>query len=377
MFDAISNNSMQVDQSYHKIRCGLGAVGRKLAAGEDVMVVYFGGSITWGGQASDIDQSSYRARSTQWLQKQYPQANITSINAGIGGTGSDLGVFRCAADVLVHQPDWVVVEFAVNDESMDDEKSMETFEGILRQLLAAKKRPDICIVYTIAKDHLERWHAGKLSPRAGTQERLAEFYNLPSVRMARGIADKVCTGQSTWDEQMSDHVHPLDAGHTTYTEILSTALEAMLKQEPATDKILPTPQVSDRYVTATMQDLPHDVQGWTWIDLENKGGWECFNGLLMAEKPGIELTVKFTGKLVGLYYQLGPETGNLYYRIDDGPEQLLKLFDQYAPHCTRPQYRVLDDKLAGGEHTLYLRVAESKDENSKGTWTRLAYLMVG
>ncbi len=368
---------MSFDQTYCNVRRGLGAVGQKLSSGEDVTMVFFGGSITWGGQASDIDQCSYRALTTQWLNEQYPKSKITSVNAGIGGTGSNLGVFRCASDVLVHQPDLVFVEFAVNDAGMADDKSMETFEGILRQLLSATKLPDICIVYTIAKDHLELWHAGQLSPRAATQERLAEYYNLSSVRMARGIAQKVCSGKSTWEEQMSDNVHPLDAGHATYTQILSASLKPMFNQQPVVGHALPCPMVSDRYVTSTMQDLPHDVEGWTWIDLENKGGWECFNGLLMAEKPGTQITLNFTGKLVGLYFQLGPDTGNLYYRIDDGPEQLLEPFDKYAPTCTRPQYRVLDDELTDGKHTIYLRIAESKDDQSKGTWTRLAHLMVG
>ena len=107
-------------KTYFRPRGGLGKVGHKLAQGQDVTVVFFGGSITWGGNASDIDQGSYRARTTQWLKQQYPQSNITSINAGIGGTGSDLGAFRCKPDVLAHKPDLVFVEFAVNDGGMED-----------------------------------------------------------------------------------------------------------------------------------------------------------------------------------------------------------------------------------------------------------------
>jgi hypothetical protein len=123
--------------------------------------------------------------------------------------------------------------------------------------------------------------------------------------------------------------------------------------------------------------LPKDVPGWTWIELENKGGWECFNGLLVAEKPGTELTLTFSGKLVGLYYQLGPETGNLHYSIDNGVEKLLEPFDKWAPTCTRPQYRILNDELTIGQHTITLRISESSDPQSKGTWARLAHLMIG
>lgn len=84
----IVSNSTEIlwqEETHYLIRCGIGAVGRMLTAGEDVTVVLFGGSITWGGHASDIDMTSYSAHTTQWLRQQYPTSYITSINAGIGG----------------------------------------------------------------------------------------------------------------------------------------------------------------------------------------------------------------------------------------------------------------------------------------------------
>ncbi|MBL4700421.1 MAG: SGNH/GDSL hydrolase family protein [Phycisphaeraceae bacterium] len=369
--------------TYFRPRYGLGKVGHKLAQGQDVTTVFFGGSITQGASASDSNKNSYRARTTQWLKEQYPQSNITSINAGIGGTGSDLGVFRCKTDVMNHQPDLVFIEFAVNDGGLEDKQSIETFEGILRQLLQGPDTPDVCIIYTLRESDVDTWHAGKLSPRAQTQEQLASHYNLPSVSLAKGIADAIHTKQATFQLLMNDHVHPLDAGHELYAKVLTGALESMFTQTQPTLTDLPTPLSSDHYALATMQQLPHTAQGWTWIDLENKGGWECFDGLLTSNTPRIPgtpaatLALPFHGKLVGLHYQLGPETGNLHYQIDDGPQQLLEPFDSHAVKCIRPQYRILDDQLEHGEHTLHLRIAESKDERSKGTWTRLAHLLIG
>jgi hypothetical protein len=268
------------------------------------------------------------------------------------------------------------VEFAVNDGGMDDEQSMKTFEAILRQLRTCESRPDICIVYTIAKDHLELWHQGELSPRAATQEKLAAHYNLPSVRMAKAIADQVCMQKQTWEQVMNDNVHPLDDGHALYASVLIAAMQNMFDAQ-VNIFTLPSVMTSDQYQNAHMQALPKQADGWQWIDLEYKGGWECFNGLLMAEKPGTTLSLTFNGPLIGLYYQLGPETGNLHYQIDDGSEQLLEPFDKYAVDCTRPQYRILSDELEDAPHTLKLRVADTKDEHAKGTWARLAYLMVG
>lgn len=357
-------------------RSGLGRVRQKLESGKDVTIVFLGGSITSGAQASNMNVTSYRARTTQWIRDRYPKTNLTSINAGIGGTGSDLGVFRCQSDVLSHKPDLVFVEFAVNDGKMNDRQSMECFEGLLRQLYGQANRPDICILYTLDRAHLPLWHAHKLSPRAATQERLAEHYALPSVRLAQGIADRILHDQVQWDELMNDSVHPSDAGHEAYAQVLITAMDQLFEQ-PSLSHDMPCPLVSDRYVTSRMQDLPCHAQGWTWTQLENLGGWDCFNGLLMAEEPDAELTLPFHGKLVGLFYQLGPDTGNLLYRIDDGPEQMLAPFDKWAADCRRPQYRILSDQLVNGPHILKLRIADSRDARSNGTWTRLAQLLVG
>ena len=54
--------------------------------GAEVKVGYLGGSIT--------AQNGWRVQTLAHFKKAYPQATFAEINAAIGGTGSDLGVFR-------------------------------------------------------------------------------------------------------------------------------------------------------------------------------------------------------------------------------------------------------------------------------------------
>lgn len=49
------------------------------------------------------------------LRRRYPSVKFQEVNAGIGGTGSDLGAFRMDRHVIVHEPDLVFIEFAQND----------------------------------------------------------------------------------------------------------------------------------------------------------------------------------------------------------------------------------------------------------------------
>ncbi len=67
-----------------------------------------------------------------------PKAAFTEINAAIGGTGSDLGVYRLKQDVLDHKPDLMFVEFAVNDGATEPEQIYRSMEGIVRQTWRAK-----------------------------------------------------------------------------------------------------------------------------------------------------------------------------------------------------------------------------------------------
>src|SRR5512135_2926693 len=76
------------------VRQGLPNVYAKLALGQEVRIAYLGGSIT--------EQPGWRPKTLQWFRNEYPAAKILEINAAIGGTGSDLGVFRLQHDVLDH-----------------------------------------------------------------------------------------------------------------------------------------------------------------------------------------------------------------------------------------------------------------------------------
>src|SRR6266446_519504 len=121
----------------------LGRVFDKLKANQAVTIAYFGGSITAA--------PGYRVKTFQWFKDMYPQAALKEVNAALGGTGSDLGAFRCARDVIAHKPDLVFVEFNINDGSPTNAFRKATMEGIVRQLWASASRPEIVFLYTTSR----------------------------------------------------------------------------------------------------------------------------------------------------------------------------------------------------------------------------------
>ena len=149
-------------------------------AGADIKIGYLGGSIT--------AQPGWRPKTLAHFKKTWPQAKFSEINAAIGGTGSDLGVFRLKQDVLDHQPDLLFVEFAVNDGGASPEQIFRCMEGIVRQTWKALPECDICFVYTLTEQLAPAMLDGKFQRSASAMEKIADHYGIPTVHMAMEVA---------------------------------------------------------------------------------------------------------------------------------------------------------------------------------------------
>lgn len=73
-------------------------------------VAFLGGSVT-------CKFDCWRPQTMDFLRRLYPYITWEEINAAVGATGSDFGVFRIKREVLGHKPDLIFVEFALNDAS--------------------------------------------------------------------------------------------------------------------------------------------------------------------------------------------------------------------------------------------------------------------
>ena len=105
----------------------LSNTGYKLIHEKKLTIGFFGGSIT-----EAKGQNSYRERLNTWFRESYPEAEVVSVSAAIGGTGTQLGMYRCDRDLNAHHPDLVFFEFAVNDCSEQYEAVAEQTETIFR-----------------------------------------------------------------------------------------------------------------------------------------------------------------------------------------------------------------------------------------------------
>jgi lysophospholipase L1-like esterase len=336
---------------------------KKLKAGQDVTIGYFGGSITLGAGSSNY-ANSWRELTTKWFKDNYPRAQVTEINAAIGGTGSEFGAFRCEADLLSKKPDLVFVEFAVNDGGPADGRG-PWFEGVIRQILKSDTHPDIVLVQTVTQTGaMENYEQGKPPLTVVTQDRIAAHYNLPAINVGKAAWEKVKAGELTWSEFAKDGVHPTDAGHKLYADILIEQLLPLLKSGSPRRANLPPPIYKDASSAWERVDEPLSTQyRWQWPHF------------VASDKPGTEFTHQFTGTYVGLYCQMGPDTGSITYSIDGGKPKTLSLFDTRYTYV-HPGNFMLAEGLAPGKHTVRLVIQEATPAGSEGRWVRLGALLI-
>ncbi|QGY47230.1 hypothetical protein GM418_27265 [Maribellus comscasis] len=177
------------------------------------------------------------------MQENYPQANFKEVYAAIGGTGSDLGVFRLQEHVLQFKPDLLFVEFAVNDNSQDPDRIIRAMEGIVWQTWDNNPNTDICFVYTIQEIYLETETNGKLQESAQTMELVADKYGIPSINFGFEVAKKVKQGKlifTNFDSEeingipvfCPDDVYPyVETGHRIYNSVLSKSFETIQEND--------------------------------------------------------------------------------------------------------------------------------------------------
>jgi len=319
------------------VRSGIGNTIAKLQAGEEVTVAYFGGSIT--------AQNGWRPKTSKFLGEKFPNAKISEIHAAIGGTGSDLGVFRLGYDVLRHDPDLVFVEFATNDGGNSPENIWRQMEGIVRQIWKKDARTDIVFVYTVTTATVGDHQNGKLHRAAGAMEMLAEHYGIPTINFGKRVAEMVTSGQLVMKADTvpegkilfaKDGVHPLDAGHELYLADIIAGYEKM-KDLPAVDHApkLESVFIEGNYENAKMVPITPEMLHGEWeLVKEGEPNFHFTNRtgeMWHSGKPGSTLTFKFRGKQAKLYDVLGPNAAQVWVTVDGKRgERPSRRYDSYC-----------------------------------------------
>ena len=352
-------------------RGGLPDFVAKLRAGAEVRIAYLGGSIT--------AQEGWRPKTLKWFREQFPNARVSEINAAIGGTGSDLGVFRLQHDVLEHKPDLLFVEFAVNDGGTPPEQIYRCMEGIVRQTWRQDPATDICFIYTLEGDMLKTLQQGRFPRAASAMEKVADHYGIPSIHLGVEVARLEKAGKlifkgdkpKTEDEKAAvgdkilfspDGVHPFtDSGHQLYLEAVVRSYEKLQGVGKPGPHALPAPYVTDNWEAARMAPLSQAKlsTGWRRLFAPTNSLANSFGNRLPelweARQPGESISFRFRGTTARIYDLLGPDCGQVTITVDDRPAVVTPRFDAF---CTYHRLATLlvAEGLPAGVHSVRITI---------------------
>ena len=368
-----------------KIRDGLPNFFSKLASEKPVTIGYLGGSIT---RADD----EYRVQSAKFIQSLFPRVKITGINAGVSGTGTDLGSCRLYDQLLKYNPDLVFVEFAVNG------AFAEGMEGIVRQIWSYNPHIDICLIYTITDGLGKIYTEGSVPQHIAKLDQLAEHYGIPSIHMGMEAAFLEKEGKLVWKGNPSqvkdkivfstDGVHPLEAGGNLYAGSIARALLQIRQNSAPEIHRLPASLLADNWADAQMLDPAVFAQfdgQWAKINPATSTGLNQFAGwfpyLMKAVKPGSSFTFSFVGNMFGLFDVGGPEVGQLEIELDgkmllmnqlntenyieSTDSSAIRLIDRFNRFCNnRYRGQCFFVKLAPGKHVVKGRISSQLSDKA-------------
>ena len=202
----------------------LSLVLQKARKGQAITIGFLGGSITQGCNPS-VPENAYAVRTYNWLKEFLAPTEVRYINAGIGATGSLMGVHRMVEDLLQYKPDIIVVEFAANDVPPTD-GSKKSYESVIRGIIEHLPNTAIIELMMTLQDGTSAY---------AQQTQIGHHYKVPMVSYRQEVLNGIAAGEYTWEEIETDEVHPNDRGHKIVADLLANLFEVADKNKVSED----------------------------------------------------------------------------------------------------------------------------------------------
>lgn len=275
---------------------------KKAENGNPITLGYLGGSITQGSLSSTPD-TCYAAMTTKWWREQYPQAEITYVNGGIGGTTSQFGAARVESDILAYEPDFVVIEFSVNDDN--NLFFRETYEGLVRKVYTSKTAPAVLLVHNIF------YEDGRNAQ--DQHETIGRYYNIPCVSMKTSVYQAIAHGKIAVRDVTPDDLHPNDAGHALLANLITNFLAKVQKEEVPTvtdteraAEVLPKPITANAYQNSVRYQVYNskpELKGFVADNAEQNHITDIFKKGFIGAQKGDSIRFEVEGTGIAVQYR--------------------------------------------------------------------------
>lgn len=381
-FHSLRSEPALSSRDYHSMRGGLKNAQLKFEREKKGTVAFLGGSITYN--------PGWRDSICHYLQRRFPETSFEFIAAGISSMGSTPGAFRFERDVLSQgQVDLLFEEAAVNDATNErsQEEQIRAMEGIFRAAKRSNPAMDMVIMHFVDPDKMATYRSGGVPAVIQNHNRVATHYGIPTIDLAKEVTERIDNGEFSWANDFRN-LHPSPFGQKVYAHSMKSFLEHAFAssdrnaKEAATP--LPLPLDPNNYESGYLVQATEARygRGWkmnpNWAPTDDTRVRANFHHvpMLISEKPGSKLRLKFKGRAVGMAVAAGHDAGMIEFRIDGGAWQSLNLYTKWSAQVHLPWYYTLAADLSPGRHLLEVRIAEKKDERSNGHACRIRHFFV-
>lgn len=334
---------------------------KRALAGGKLTLGFLGGSITQGSLAT-APNLCYAYHVYEWWCRSFPTAQFTYVNAGIGATDSQFGCARAESDLLQYRPDFVIIEYSVNDAATPH--FQETYEGLVRKILGSEWKPAVLLVHNVCYDN-----------GASAQlihSKVGRYYDLPAVSMQSTIYPELLAGRLENRTITPDDLHPNDLGHALVASVITHVLDEILADVDHSETETDFPSVpltangyehSVRYRNDSCEPVCNGFQADT---APQNGITDIFKKGWTAGEKGASIRFEVEGSSIGVQYrktmQLPAPVAQVILDGDDAnPITLDANFDE-----TWGDKLVLDTILDHSEnrtHTVEIRLVETHPDD--------------
>ncbi len=358
---------------------------------------YFGGSITCGGSAKHIIENgkkvpektgsianSYINRTSAWIKELFPKAEIETVNAGVSGTHTQLGLYRLEGTLMNTEghniPDLVFIEFTSND-WVYGEHTVEIIKAEVESLVInIRKINPFADIVILATNTLDMQNCAKKQ----AHKDVADHYGLPFIDVGIALQRQKNTDPESAPTESAekctlkytvDNLHPSALGYAVYMEKIKEVLAPHLDGNDCADimidhtKAAPPPLSSELYTPRIITVA--DIHKPTDAEIAQTPLTIPLHGTLLDELTSYSLTedrlilkqnetisAKFKGGILGVLVAMQRKINlELRFSIDGGEWKEFNIndsclsFERY-PHT---QAYFLASGLSAGNHTVTLK----------------------
>jgi acyl-CoA thioesterase-1 len=163
---------------------------------------------------------AYPNRLLKELKALYPYAVINVIVTAIGGENSENGEKRFKSDVLIHKPDVLFIDYALNDRVMGLSRSKEAWEKMIKEAL--QNNIKVILLTPSADQRVDIAQPGNpLQQFADQIAELSKKYNIGLSDSFSHFVEKAKSAEGV-KPYMSQVNHPNEQGHGLITRELLT-----------------------------------------------------------------------------------------------------------------------------------------------------------